>query len=387
MSLRSFSVLLRWLGPWAGQEEAPGRIHREKVVLPLGALAVNLYRSRRRRHFGAYLVVPGLHFLGPDDPRLDRFCRVLAAAGLLVVVPFLPESMDLLISPRVTDDLERAWDYLEARSADERLPKPAMFAVSFGSVAAIDLAARETHRNRIGALVLFGGCANAQAVIRFVVTGRVNGVSDQGRPATPRYSQPWPHDPLNTPAVFLNLMPYLDVAGDPARLAAAWRRMIKETWGRADMKLPGARDPIAAAIAASLPQAERELFTIGCGLRPGGEELLDQGLASGAFGLLDSRPRLARIRAPTLIVHGLSDDIVPWVEALAICAALPPNHPHLLLLTGLFNHGAQERARPGDLGREVRILLSPLRCLTAAPRGTLASLCERADRGAALAPG
>src|SRR3954470_10946744 len=120
MSLNSLSVLLRWLGPWANSEKTPDAIYREEVVLPGSPSKAYSYHNQLHAPLGAYLVVSGLHMLGPDEPRLDRFCRILAQAGFLVLSPFLPDHMNLLISPKATRDLGHAWDYLEARAFDEK---------------------------------------------------------------------------------------------------------------------------------------------------------------------------------------------------------------------------------------------------------------------------
>src|SRR5690554_1723584 len=96
MSLRAQLQLGRWLGPWAGAEQAPEGVLRTSVFVEARAEGERpfeawLYRPRRGRPLGAYLVAPGLHYAGPADPRMDRFLRVLASAGLVVLCPFLPD--------------------------------------------------------------------------------------------------------------------------------------------------------------------------------------------------------------------------------------------------------------------------------------------------------
>src|SRR6185436_4314254 len=133
--------------------------------------------------------------------------------------------------------------------------------------------------------------ADFAATVRYAITGFAEHRGD--RLAVAR-------DPLNSPAVFMNLLPYLPIDGDHARLAAAWRRMVERTWGRMELKAPGARDPFAHAIATELPEALREAFLIGCCLRPGAADWLERGLAAAgdAFGFFDPRPHLTGIRAP-----------------------------------------------------------------------------------------
>lgn len=305
----------------------------------------------------------------------------MAGAGLLVLVPFLPAALRLLMTPDDAGDLARAWDHLEPLAAAEGLAPPSLLAISMGSIAALDLAVRESHRQRIGAVVLFGGTVHLAPVACFAVTGRVE--PDLAAAALPGpVAGRWPHDPLNTPAVFLNLLPYLPVAGDPAPLAAAWQAMARRTWGHPELRPAAARSGIAAGLAAELAPDQRELFLVGCGLQPGGEGLLRQALARGAFRFSDLRRRLGGLCAPVLIVHGRGDDIVPWVEAERTRDCLPPRHPHRLILTGFFAHGGAARPRLRAMAREAASLFALLRGLVEGEAGAHRTPPRRADLGA-----
>lgn len=363
MDALALCTLLRWLGPWAGTSAPPGIVRTERLLGEARSLRAYLYEPPGRA-LGAYLIAPGLHFLGPDDPRLDRFCRVLAAAGLLVLAPKLPDHLSLRVSPRTTGDLALAWDDVADLAARRRLARPAVFTISFGSAPAIELAARDGYRGRVGPLVLFGGFADFAASVRFAVTGEM--VHERERLTLPR-------DPLNSPAVFVNLLPYLDVRGDRGLLEAAWREMAVSTWGRMELKRPGARDPFAAAIADRLPAELREVFLIGCGLRPGGAELLEAGLAAAgdAFAFADPRPHLARVVAPVVIVHGKDDDVIPYCQAHLLRAALPAGHRHRLHLTGMYGHTGAETPPPGALVAEGVTMLRVARAILDAPLGRI----------------
>lgn len=352
-------TLLRWLGPWA-RDGVPASVDRETRSAP-GLRKAYLYSPRGRAPAGAYLVAPGLHYLGPDDPRLDRFCRVLAASGLVVLAPFLPAYLRLRLEPETTDHLAAAFDLLEPIAAEHRLPPPALFSISFGSMPAIELCARATHRDRVGALVVFGGFADFHATVRFAITGVAE---HQGRRVE------LARDPLNSPAVFLNLLEHLELDGDRSALEAAWYAMVERTWGRMELKAPGARDPFAAAIAAGLPAELRELFLVGCGLGPGARGRLEAGLeaAGDRFAFFDPRPHLARVRAPVSLLHGKDDDVIPWFEAEKIRNALPPGHPHRILITGMASHTGVGMPAPRELARELVTMLATAREIGQAPR-------------------
>ena len=343
MSLGAAARLVRWLGPWAGERVPPG-IRREELRLDGGRLRCFLYEGPRPPT-GAWLVTPGLHPQGPLDPRLDRFCRVLAAAGSLVLAPALPDHLALRLAQAAADDLALAFDELARRS-----PRPAVFSISFGSGPAIALAARDGYRDRLAALVLFGGFADIADAARFALAGAR-------------------HDPTNGPAVMLNLVEHLPPRCGVDRVAAAWRAMVARTWGRPELKLPGARDPLAHELAAALGAAERDLFLEGCLLKPGALARLEEGLraSSAAFAFADPRPALAALRCPVVIVHGRDDDVIPVDHAMRLFAGLPENHPAQLHLTGMYGHTGAAFPSPRALFAEARTLLRVAFALARAP--------------------
>ena len=318
------------------------------------------YEPRNGRVTGAYLVVPGLHFAGPDDPRLDRFCRILASAGHLVVALFVDDYLQLEMTDRAAAETSVACDHVARLCADRGLPRPALFSVSFGSTPAIAVAGSDRHRDQIGALVLFGAFRDFRATIRFAVTKRAfDGLR----------TVDIPHDPLNTPAVFINLLPHLDVAGDRSRLGHAWLEMARRTWGKPELRPAPKREPIAEALAAELPGSLRDIFLIGCGLRPGGGAFLEAGLAAadGHFDFTDPGDSLSRITAPVVIAHGRDDDVVPYTEAAKILAGLRGNHPHQVHLTGLWGHTGQAALDPAGAKQELETMMQLLFALVDAP--------------------
>lgn len=371
--VRAFLRLLRWLGPWAGDAQVPGDVRRERWVLRSGALrgrradrlgleraagdvtelSAYVYRPRGEP-LGHYVVVPGLHFDGPDDVRLDRFCRVLSHAGFEVVAPFVPAYVDLRVAPTAPDDVEQVVRAVARRIApDERVT---LFSISFGSWPALEVAARLPEH--VDAVVTFGGYADFESSVRFAVDGVMR---------SPDGDFPMKRDPLNVPALFLNVLPFIDDAGDPRPLERAWREMAYRTWGRMELKAPGRLAPIAREVAEDVPPAQRELFLIGCGVVPGAEALVTRALERARDALAFASPRAAceRVRTPVVICHGRDDDVIPWGEAPKLERALCDHVPVRLLLTGLYGHTGSQRPSASALAKEARTLLAIARCLAA----------------------
>jgi pimeloyl-ACP methyl ester carboxylesterase len=366
---KTAAFLARWLGPWASASAAPPGVERtpELCASPIeGDPAVRIcrYEPARGPVTGTYLVIQGLHYEGPDDPRMDRFCRVLAAAGFVVLAPLVTDFLELRVTPRVAREVFAACQAAVTLSARRGLPRPALFSISFGSFPAIEVAASDRFRDALGALVLFGGFCHFHSAIRFAITGRA---FDDVHPISV------PHDPLNAPAVFVNLVDHLDIAGEREPLRRAWLEMARRTWGRDDLRPADRRMPIAQALAHELPAAQRDLFMVGCGLAAGGPALVEAGLARarGALAFTDPTPHLARIGAPVVIAHGRDDDVVPYSEAHKLAQRLPSGHRHRVLITGMYGHTGTSTPAPTQLTVESRAMLDVLYAIADAPHERL----------------
>jgi len=354
MQLRTLRRLARWLGPWASPTAVPPDIDREEVTASK-ALGVEawVYRRRDRDIVGSVLLVPGLHFLGPRDVRLDRFARVLAHAGFLVLTPFLPSYLRLVVKPSVLDETEAALDALLAHPERPSGQAPGMMSISFGSMPALRVAARRG--DDLANVLIFGGFADFRRTLRFALRG-------EGERA---------NDPLNAPAVVTNLLPFLDAAdgieGDADRERVAQRMLAycARTWGRPEMKVERAYVAVAEAEAGELEAGPlRTLFLRACRVEPGIEEIIERALvrAGDHFDWIDPRPHFGKIARPVTLVHGVTDDVIPFEEGRALLEALSPHTRTRLLLTGLYGHthvdgvGHGPRELAGELVAMARIL-------------------------------
>ena len=347
---RSALVIARWLGPWADEQRAP-TVELTTIAVPAAAarpaFTARVFRPRSRAPAlvrRGFLVAPGLHFAGPLDPRMVRFCSVLAASGAVVVAPAIPDFLALRVTREAAVDFERALD-----AARPLFPaRPALFSISFGSLLALRLAAARP--DAIERAILFGGYADFAAAVRFCLAG------------------PPPRDPLNRPVVFINLVDQLAAAHQRAPLGAAWRRYVERTWGQPDMKEPARWQAIARATADELPDQLRPLFLAGCGAEPGGDPDCLAALDRMDLDFLDPRPLLASIRCPVDILHGIDDDVIPYTQAGELARALPDARVHL---TGLYAHTGRARLQVAAAARELRTFARLVRLLSTAGTDTM----------------
>ena len=362
-ALGRMARLARWLGPWAADTRVPGGIERRELSIPAEdgrQIEAQLYRPTRIAVSGAWALAPGLHVQGPDDPRMDRFARVLASSGCLVLAPKIADYTRLHITERAIADFQRAVHALLSLSEYPVGRRPWLFSISFGSLLALRAASSSTLARRIGGVVLFGGFCDWRTVMRFTMTGG-------------RETEHW--DPLNRPVVLMNMLDeVLDHAGVAREHAAVlvehWLRFARETWSRSDRPpLVDTYQQVARSLAEEVPEPARELYLMGCGATPGGTELCDGALAQFDGSHMEVRSYLTDVRCPVHIAHGADDDVIPVTEAHRLDEAFPEHVPHSVHVTGFYGHTAREqdllRALPTLVG-EVATLGRLLRAIASA---------------------
>ena len=276
---------------------------------------------------------------------MDRFCRVLAAAGHQVIAPFVPSYLALTPDARAITDFERVFLARERWGAG----RPIVFSISFGSLLALALAAR--HGDAIDRLVLFGPYADFHDTMRFCLTGEVS----SGRLAT--------RDPLNQPVVLMNLLAHLEPAcADPDAIRAAWRRYVEATWGRPEMKARERFGEVADRLAPDVPASVRDLFHVGVGTRPGAADLARAALTRFDARALDPTPYLAAVRGRVDLVHGTDDDVIPFEQTHALAARLT-NADVRVHITGLYGHTGAQRPPLSAAAKELVTMVRVLRVL------------------------
>lgn len=394
---RAFGTLIRYLGPWSGEGDYPRRVRRRYWKIREGTLQGHRAFVKGIREdtpgvaildaylyepsvppLGVFVVAPGLHFAGPDDPRFDRFCRVLAGAGFVVVAPFLPDYVNLRVRPTALDDFEVVLEATAARFP--RLMPATVFSISFGSWIAIELAAKRP--DLVGELITFGGYAEFDAIARFCVSGEVehDGVVSV-----------LPRDPLNSPALFLNLLDALGVEDERPELEHAFRRMCYRTWGKMELKAEGRLAPIVDEMIHLAPERHRDLFRIIAGAESETRALLSEALAAreGRIPNVDPDEALKSLKAPFTIAHSRDDDVIPFYEAYKLSAALPAGYPVKVHLTGLYTHSGQGvglATLARGAAREVKTLLELAQAISGAGSAD-AGRADAASAGAERAIG
>ena len=289
----------------------------------------------------AVLLVPGIHSMGIDEPRLTALAEDLAATGLQVMAMALPDLQRYRITPNATDVIEDAVAWMVARHDLAPDGRVGVAGISFAGGLAISAAARESIRQNIAFVVSFGGHGDLPRVMRYLATGEA--------PEVPRIDTPPPHDY----GVAVVLYGLADRGVVPPDQVAPLRQAI-ETFLLAsqltlvDINQANVTFETAREMAAALPEPartymnyvnDRAVQKLGPALVP----FLDQ---LGADDPALSPERLpVPPAAPVYLLHGDGDTVIPTVESVVLAERLREKGATVrVLLSALITHAEVDRS-------------------------------------------
>ena len=124
--LRAASLLLRFAdagatGALAELGKHPVEESPASVTLAQGEGRARVYTPVGVSDPPGIVIVHGVHRLGIDEPRLQRFARAVAATGVVVFTPEVQEIADYRIDPRSIDTIGAAAAALRARLGHGRV--------------------------------------------------------------------------------------------------------------------------------------------------------------------------------------------------------------------------------------------------------------------------
>lgn len=290
----------------------------------------------------AVVLVPGLHSIGIDEPRVYNLAIQMAQVGLAVLTPEMPDLARYAVTPRTTDMIEDTTRWLAAQRPLARDGRVGLIGISFAGGLALSAAGRPAVRDHVAYVFAFGGHASFPRVLRFLCTGQVPAhLPPAGAPDASAVPETYlkPHD-YGVAVLLLGLADRIVPAEqvEPLReavleyLAASCYDLINLTKAVATYKS-------AEAMARALPQPSRTLVrhviardvaALGPVLNPHLADIGDDPALSAAIA-----PAPA---APVYLLHGTGDNVVPAIETLFLERRLEGRTRVRALLSGLITH-------------------------------------------------
>ena len=274
----------------------------------------------------AIVVVPGAVPQSKDDPRLVAFATTLARAGFVVLAPDLAGFRELRIRPSNIRELADAFAYLASRPELAPGGRIGMFAFSYSVGPALLAALEDDIRNRVRFLVGLGGYYDLPRAMRFFTTGWYERAG--------KWHQLTPDDTGKMVLLYSSL----DYLADGRDDAAFDRRIFDQM-----VKLRS-QDPKAdlTSLAAQLSTEAQAVYALAVNDDPlRFPELLarlPEAMQADIEHLNIARHDLKLLKARLILVHGRSDNLIPYPETLALAAAAPEGQASVYLIHRVLGH-------------------------------------------------
>ncbi|WP_233262140.1 dienelactone hydrolase family protein [Vitiosangium sp. GDMCC 1.1324] len=337
--LRGLSLVARAAGMKGGLAEhlahwGTGPFREEEIQVPSrhGPLRTRVFRPEHP-HGRTVLLIPGVHAGGIDEPRLVQFARILAAGGLTVLTPELPDLLQYLITPREPDMIEDAALWASSRPDFAPDGRVGLMGISFSGGLSVVAAGRPSLADRVAFTFSLGGHGDLARVLTFLCTGIEPGGLHRR-----------PHD-YGVAIILLN------VAGQivPPEQVEMLREGILTFLRASHFAMHDARraeESFAEArrMQSEMPEPaatlmkyvnERDVTALGERLMPYVRAFADDPSLSPE--------RSPPPHSPVFLLHGTDDSVIPAIESVLLARSLEPRTRVHLLLSPLITHAELDR--------------------------------------------
>jgi len=299
---------------------------RESVSFMTGGeeRAADLYQPPKGARAGIVLV-PGVAARGRRDSRVVAIANTLARLDFAVLVPDMHGVRRFRMRSSDVREVADSFTWLASRPA---LAPPGHIGIagfSYGAGPVLLAALQPDIRDRVHFVLAVGGYYSLENVVTYLTTGyyHVDQPTGTAVPATSRLS---PH-------------PYSEAAFIRSNLDFLERSVDRGFFQNYAAYITGDRidgdEPVPAKLA---PDAQAFYNLLSNHLPAQVPVLLDKlppRMRSELDGINPSAHDLSRLRAEVILLHGRSDNLIPYTESIALADSLPANQVQLFIIDGL----------------------------------------------------
>lgn len=280
-----------------------------------GTVSARLYSPVNRPDAPGLVLVPGIHYLGMDEPRLVAFARSMAACGLRVLTPELPDSRDYRINSSDVQAIDDSAQWLQQITGR----RVGLMGLSFSGGLALMAAATPPYSNEVSFVFSIGAHDDLYRVATFYVTD----------------ADPLPDGNIER-----------DTPND-------YGPMILEYEHLEDFTLPADTDAIRAVFRARLYNDQALEKQLAAKLTPSQKteyaRILDVAHQdwvlsasnkkhAAEMAAVSPHGHLAGLHVPVYLLHGRGDNLIPFAEAEWLAKDLPHGTLKKFLISPLIGH-------------------------------------------------
>lgn len=264
------------------------------------------------------VLVHGVHHLGIEEPRLRRFARALAAAGITVLTPEVTELSDYHVASASIDTVGAAALALRDRLGGRRV---GVMGMSFGGGISLLAAADARFADPIAFVVAVGAHDDLARVSRFFAT-------DEAVEVSGTIHKTHAHEYGPTVLVYSHVEDFFPADDVPAARTAlrAWLHDHRDDARAAAATLsPASKARVEKLFSADVAAVRSEL-------------LAEVERHADAMAAVSPHGRLAGLRAHVYLAHGAGDSVIPATETNWLAADVPASALRDVLVSPAIVH-------------------------------------------------
>jgi dienelactone hydrolase len=297
-----------------------------RLPLASGTVRARLYTPLRSKHAPAIIVLHGVHYLGIDEPRLENFATAMAACGIQVLTPELPDIKDYQVGANSIATIGESAEWLTHTDGGRPV---GVLGLSFSGGLSLLAAADPEYQEDIRFVMAVGSQDEMSRVAAYYRTGEDERPDGSEETLVPHEYGPlvleYEHVGEFVPAqdvtqirAVLRAHLYEDAGAERAAFARLSVTQTAEAKALMDTSLPATRTAL-----------ERE-----------DERHADDMAAVSPHG------RLATLRTPVYLLHGAGDNIIPSAETQWMASELPKRSLKAVLISPVLSHLNLDGAAP-----------------------------------------
>lgn len=309
---------------------------RESVHFMSGGeeYAADLYRPPQEARAGIVLV-PGVAPRGRRDARVVAMANTLARLDFAVLVPDMPGARRYRMRAGDVREVADSFAWLACRPLLAPPGHTGIAGFSYGVGPALLAALQPDIRARVSFVLAVGGYYSLEQVVTYLTTGYYRVVSPAGT-ASATAGRRTPHPYAKAAFIRSNL----DLLERPVDRGFFQRYAEYIAGNRGD-----AEEPLPPRLAPDA-QAFYDLLTNHLPARvPGLLARLAPRMRAELEGINPASHDLTRLRAKVILLHGRSDNLIPYTESIALAGALSASQVQLFLIDGLAHVDLRPQAQ------------------------------------------
>jgi dienelactone hydrolase len=280
----------------------------------------------RPKNAPAVVVLHGVHHLGIDEPRLENFATSMAACGIQVLTPELPDIKDYQVGANSIATIGESAEWMTGEDGGRPV---GVLGLSFSGGLSLLAAAEPQYQKDIRFVLAVGSQDEMSRVAAYYRTGE-----DERPDGTEEMLAPHEYGPL--------VLEYEHVGEFvPAQDVAAIRAVL-----RAHLYEDSAAERVALAKlnVTQAAEAKRLMDTTLPATRTALERVDER--HADDMAAVSPHGRLATLKTPVYLLHGAGDNIIPSAETEWMASELPKRSLKAVLISPVLSHLNLDGAEP-----------------------------------------